>query len=256
METRRKAATRLHTGRTQSLITDALHLFSDLSQSTGPGEQPGSLTKCELKAALNRAIHLYDFTAVADLLSASPFMTRLGQHTAQNHRQDILDHCLFALYCKLKLSRRALHNGGADELCYVYRWAHNKDVAFTGENSVLILELLLAAGANPCSADQNGLTYLHWLAQRREDAGSLRRIVDLFVNAGCNLEARDGVYGATPLGWSAWFGLAPHPYAHSIPQPPSRRWKSQQLRRTQPPVSPTLRCSRRSRRFSHGVRRG
>jgi hypothetical protein len=200
METRSQAATRLHTSRKKSLITDALYLFSDTNEHTDAGGQPGSLTKCELKAALICAIHQYDLTAVTDLLSTSPFMTRLGQRTAQSHRDDILDHCLFALHCKLKMSRRA------DKVCYVYRWAHNKDVPFTEENSVLILELLLAAGANPCSVDQNGLTFLHWLAQRREGAYSLRRIVDLFVNAGCNLEVRDGIYGATPLGWSAWFG--------------------------------------------------
>jgi ankyrin repeat protein len=153
-----------------------------------------------LKAALNSAIDQYDFPAVTDLLSTSPFMTRVGQHTAQNHRDDILNHCLFALHCKLKRTRRA------DEDCYVYRWAHNKDVPFTEEKSVLILELLLAAGANPGYVDQNGLTFLHWLAQRREDSCSLGRIINLLVNAGCDLEARDGIYGATPLGWSAWFG--------------------------------------------------
>jgi ankyrin repeat protein len=200
METRRKSA-RL-SGSAQSLIIDALHLFNDKHENLDLGGQPESLTICDLKTALNRAIHKYDLTTVTDLLSTSPFMTRT-QPTAENHRDEILDHCLYALHCKLKRTRRA---GNADELRYVYRWAHNKDVPFTEESSVLILELLLAAGANPGSVDQNGLTFLHWLAQRREDAGSLRRIADLFINAGCNLEVRDSIYGATPLGWSAWFG--------------------------------------------------
>ncbi len=67
-------------------------------------------------------------------------------------------------------------------------------------------ELLIAAGADPAVTDANGLTPLHWLAQRAAQADVLQPLAALLLRAGCNLEAREQLYGASALAWSGWHG--------------------------------------------------
>ena len=57
-------------------------------------------------------------------------------------------------------------------------------------------ELLLAAGADPSAEDAHGLTCLHWLAQRRDDAAVLAPLAALLARCGADLEARESLYGA------------------------------------------------------------
>jgi hypothetical protein len=57
-------------------------------------------------------------------------------------------------------------------------------------------QLLLAAGANPRAGEAHGLTCLHWLAQRRDDAAVLTPLAALMARCGADLEARESLYGA------------------------------------------------------------
>jgi len=67
-------------------------------------------------------------------------------------------------------------------------------------------ELLLAAGADPREVDVNGLSALHWLAQRDDSVQVLRPFAELLLCAGCALEAREQLYGASALAWAGWHG--------------------------------------------------
>lgn len=112
----------------------------------------------------------------------------------QQTRNELFAHCFFNLFCR-PFSRIGEHEN--DE----WVWP---DVASAG--SVALLELVLAAGANPKFSDSRGLTCLHWLAQRSDHEADLEKVMAILVNAGCNLEARDGMYGASPLAWAAYQG--------------------------------------------------
>ena len=59
-----------------------------------------------------------------------------------------------------------------------------------------VAEVLLAAGADPRAEDAHGLTCLHWLAQRRDDAAVLAPLAALLARCGADLEARERLYGA------------------------------------------------------------
>lgn len=78
--------------------------------------------------------------------------------------------------------------------------------ALAGDDEVL--SLLLAAGADAAVTDAYGLTALHSLSRREDDAESLRPLAEMLVAAGTPLERREGRYGATALCYAAWRGNA------------------------------------------------
>ena len=175
---------------TLSPILDAIVLFGSEAKKLQNSDPQNEAM--QLKGKLSGAIDRYDYDAVCEILMKMPADSEI--------RQDILDYCLFSLFTRPKRTRRA---SGQET---VYFWAQNKNVDLNEDRGFHLLELIVAAGANPRIADNDGLTVLHWLAQRSEDAGVISKIVGVLIGAGCDIEARDGVYGATPLGWSAWFG--------------------------------------------------
>ena len=70
-----------------------------------------------------------------------------------------------------------------------------------------VLSLLLAARAlDVTSRDDNGLSCLHWIAQRTAGVDVLLPLARALVSAGAELESREEMYGASPLAWSGWHG--------------------------------------------------
>jgi hypothetical protein len=184
----------------QHPIIEAIHLLSAGDAELSIQSVDISTHLSQSKTRLGIAIDRHDFSRICELLSASRLSTLPALQSSTENFQDVLDHCLYGLFSRPRKSRRA------DGQPYAYYWAHNKDVDITAEKCTEIMELLLAAGANPRTTDSNGLTFLHWLAQRHDEGDKLNQIARLFFDTGCDVEARDGIYGATPLGWSAWFG--------------------------------------------------
>ena len=72
-----------------------------------------------------------------------------------------------------------------------------------------VAELLLAAGADPRAEEAHGLTCLHWLAQRRDDAAVLTPLAALMARCGADLEARESLYGARHAAQAAPSALPP-----------------------------------------------
>ena len=66
-------------------------------------------------------------------------------------------------------------------------------------DSVEITETLLDAGADPDVRDSRGYTPLHWLATGGGEAGNRIELMLALVDAGADLNAKDGEYGDTPL---------------------------------------------------------
>ena len=64
-----------------------------------------------------------------------------------------------------------------------------------------VVELLLSLGADPNAAEHDGITALH----RAVQSGSVETVRRL-VEAGADLETRDGRWKGTPLSWSAVLG--------------------------------------------------
>ncbi len=143
----------------------------------------------DLKYLLGKSIGELDPMAVGNVLIRA-HRWRLWENAES--RNIVFAHCFYGLFCR-PINR--------DESDSEFVWA-----AVASDKSIAVLELILAAGADPRYVDSRGLTCLHWLAQRSDDAADLEKFMSILVKAGCNLEARDGMYGASALAWAAYQG--------------------------------------------------
>ena len=196
----RLLAESIETSEVQHPISDIIRFLRVDDVDTSSQSAAIDTDVAHLKLKLDNAFEDCDFNEICDILLSSRTLLIQARNVASDIYQDVLDHCLYSLCCRPQKSGRFAG------MPYVYFWSQDKEVRITEKKFLDILEFLLAAGANPRSRDSNGLTFFHWLAQRREEGEKLSEIVHLVYDAGCDIEAKDGMYGATPLGWSSWFG--------------------------------------------------
>jgi hypothetical protein len=140
---------------------------------------------------LGRSIGELDPMAVGKVLIKLPRWRLWGNADSRNI---LFARCLNWFFCRPV-------NRDEEKADSEFVWA---DVA--SDKSIAVLELILAAGADPRYVDSRGLSCLHWLAQRSGDASDLEKFMSILVKAGCNVEARDGTYGASALAWAAYQG--------------------------------------------------
>ncbi len=145
----------------------------------------------DLKYLLGKSIGELDPMAVGHVLIRAQRSRLWGNADSRNI---VFAHCFYGLFCRPI-------NRDEDQADSEFIWA---DMA--SDKSIAVLELILAAGADPRYVDSRGLTCLHWLAQRSDDAADLEKFMSILVKAGCNVEARDGMYGASALAWAAYQG--------------------------------------------------
>jgi hypothetical protein len=143
----------------------------------------------ELKALLSTPSDDIELVALGDLLIRAERTNLWGDPETRNM---IFVSCFYNLFCRPFTIAQ-------DE-----NYAEQSDVS--SGNSIALLELALAAGGNPKFADTRGLTCLHWLAQRSDGEAELQKVMTILYHAGCNLEARDAMYGASALAWAAYQG--------------------------------------------------
>ena len=155
-----------------------------------PLESDDSLL-ADLKHSLRKSIDDLDLALMCDVLIQAQ-RTHLWRNP--DMRSVMFAHCFYNLFCQ-PFNRLGEED---DPDCESPRLASDKALA--------MLELILAAGGDPKFADTRGLTCLHWLAQRSDDAAELEKVMTILVKAGCNIEARDAMYGASALAWAAYQG--------------------------------------------------
>lgn len=95
--------------------------------------------------------------------------------------------------------------------------ATDASITVMDDDAVATVGLLLVTGAAK-GALGHGVTLLHMIASAGGDGvnehnvpfeyskGRAEILVSLLLSANADLEARDNLHGATPLGWSAWYG--------------------------------------------------